>query len=63
MMKKNVGTIDRFARIIFGLLIGILGVEFNSWWGLIGLIPIATGIFQWCPLFVPFKISTIKKDK
>ena len=62
-MKKNVGTIDRLARIIFGLLIGILGVEFNSWWGLIGLIPIATGIIQWCPLFVPFKISTIKKDK
>lgn len=60
-MKKNVGTIDRLARIIVGLLIGILGIAFNSWWGLIGLIPIATGLFQWCPLFFPFKISTVKK--
>lgn len=62
-MNKNVGTTDRFLRIIVGLLIGILAVEFNSWWGLIGIIPLATGIFQWCPLFVPFKISTVKKEK
>jgi hypothetical protein len=62
-MNKNVGTIDRLLRIILGLLIGIIGVEFNSWWGLLGLIPLATGISQWCPLFVLFKISTVKKEK
>lgn len=62
-MKCNVGVVDRLLRIILGLVISILGVVFNSWWGLIGIIPLATGIFQWCPLYVPLKFSTIKKEE
>lgn len=57
-MKTNVGTIDRLLRIIVGLIIAILGVWFDSWWGLIGIIPIATGLFSFCPLYLPLKIST-----
>lgn len=60
-MKSNVGTVDRLLRIILGLIIAILGVVFDSWWGLVGLIPLATGIFQFCPLYFPLKISTLKK--
>ncbi|MDX1285246.1 MAG: DUF2892 domain-containing protein [Draconibacterium sp.] len=60
-MKCNVGSIDRLLRIIVGLLIAIIGVVFDSWWGLVGLVPLATGLFKWCPVYVPFKIST-KKD-
>lgn len=59
-MKLNVGTIDRLLRIVLGLLIAILGAWFDSWWGLVGLVPLATGIFRWCPLYVPLKISTRK---
>ncbi len=62
-MKCNVGPIDRLLRIIVGLAIAILGVVFDSWYGLIGIIPLATGLFKWCPLYVPFKISTLKKEK
>jgi hypothetical protein len=62
-MKYNVGTADRLMRIVVGLLIAILGVWFNSWWGLIGIIPIATGLIKWCPLYVPLKISTVKKEE
>ena len=61
-MKCNVGPIDRLIRIIAGLIIAILGVVFDTWWGLAGLIPLATGLFKWCPLYVPFKISTSKKN-
>lgn len=61
-MKCNVGSIDRLLRIIVGLLIAILGVVFNSWWGLLGIIPLATGLFRFCPLYVPFKLSTDKKE-
>lgn len=61
-MKCNVGVIDRLLRIIVGLLIAIVGVIFDSWWGLVGLVPLATGLFKWCPLYVPFKISTIKEE-
>lgn len=60
-MKCNVGTVDRLLRIIIGLVIALLGVVFDSWWGLIGIVPIATGLFRFCPLYVPFKISTDKK--
>ena len=62
-MKSNVGTIDRLLRIILGLIIAILGVVFDSWWGLVGIIPIATGLFQFCPLYFPLKISTLKKGE
>jgi hypothetical protein len=62
-MKQNIGTTDRLLRIVLGLAIGILGVLFSSWWGLIGLIPLLTGLFKWCPLYVPFNISTLKTKK
>jgi Protein of unknown function (DUF2892) len=62
-MKCNVGSIDRLLRIILGLIIAILGVVFDSWWGLIGVVPIATGLFSFCPLYVPLKISTTKKEE
>ena len=61
-MKHNVGSIDRLLRIILGLIIAILGVIFDSWWGLIAIIPLATGLFSFCPLWSIFKISTVKKD-
>lgn len=62
-MKKNVGTIDRLLRIVLGLIIGILGVWFDSWWGLVGIVPILFGLIRWCPVYVPFKMSTTKKEE
>lgn len=60
-MKCNVGKTDRTLRILAGLVVIALGIVFKSWWGLIGLIPLATALIGWCPLYVPFKISTAKK--
>lgn len=62
-MKSNVGSIDRLLRIILGLTIAIVGVVFDSWWGLVGIIPLGTGLFQFCPLYLPLKITTIKKGE
>jgi len=62
-MKHNVGSVDRLLRIILGLLIAILGVVFDSWWGLIGVIPLATGLFSFCPLYFLLKLSTVNKEK
>lgn len=62
-MKCNVGPVDRLVRIVIGLLIAILGVVFDSWLGLIGLVPLATGLFQFCPAYFPFNFSTAKKEK
>jgi len=63
-MKGHVGSsIDRLLRIILGLVIAILGVIFDSWWGLIGIIPLATGIFKWCPLYFLLGMSTAEKKE
>ncbi|NQU54236.1 MAG: DUF2892 domain-containing protein [Bacteroidetes bacterium] len=62
-MKFNVGTIDRLMRIVLGLIIAILGVWLESWWGLVALVPLATGLIKWCPLYVPFKFSTREKGE
>ena len=60
-MKKNVGAIDMIVRIVLGVVILLLGFYFNTWWGLIGIIPISTALLGWCPAYLPFKFSTYKK--
>ncbi len=61
-MKKNVGSADRIIRIILGLAIGGVGFYYQSWWGLLGLVPIFTALINFCPLYAPFKINTGKKS-
>jgi len=64
-MKENVGTADRWIRIILGLAVLslIFLIEGNlKWLGLIGLIPLITGLAGYCPLYALFKTST-KKTK
>ena len=56
-----VGTVDRVIRIVLGLI--LLGLIFilqgnARWWGLVGLLPMATGLIGWCALYVPFGIDT-----
>ena len=59
-MKKNVGGIDRGLRIAIGLAIGVLGILFKTWWGLVGIIPLLTGFIRFCPIYEPLKISSHK---
>jgi hypothetical protein len=62
-MKHNVGTVDRVIRIVAGLVILslIFILEGNArWWGLVGLLPLATGLVGWCALYVPFRIDTCR---
>ncbi len=61
-MKKNVGTTDRWIRVIIGLAIIGAGIYFKSWWGLVGLIPIGTALAGTCLLYLPFRISSRKED-
>ena len=62
-MKQNVGMVDRWVRIVLGIVLLSL-IFFLSggirWIGLLGLIPLLTGIFQVCPLYWLFKINTNK---
>ncbi|MEJ2117077.1 MAG: DUF2892 domain-containing protein [Alphaproteobacteria bacterium] len=62
-MSCNVGGIDRIARIILG--IAILGLYFvvpqYGLWLLIGLVPLLTGLFGFCPLYPIVGVNTCKK--
>lgn len=57
-MKKNVGNCDRMLRIIAGVAIIAWGLLSQNWLGVIGLIPLATGLLSWCPAYCPLGIST-----
>ncbi len=61
-MKPNVGNLDRLVRVILGLAIFGAGAYFNSWWGLIGLGPILTATFRFCPAYLPFGLSTCRRE-
>lgn len=49
---------DRRLRIVAGVVILALGVAYGSWWGLVGLIPVATGLAGFCPLYALLGIDT-----
>ena len=62
-MKKNVGSIDRVLRIVIGVAVVVLGVYNQAWWGVLGVIPLFTATMSSCPLYMPFGITTIKKEE
>ena len=62
-MKSNVGSYDVAVRFVAGCLILGLGAHFSRWWGLAGLIPIATAITGFCPLYLPFHFNTTFTDR
>ena len=57
-MNPNVGSLDRVVRIILGLVILGAGYYYQSWWGLIGLVPMITALVRFCPAYLPFGLST-----
>jgi len=60
-MKANVGGVDKILRIVvgLGLLSLILILQGDArWWGLIGLVPLLTGLVNFCPLYSMIGVST-----
>ncbi len=58
-MPKNEGSIDRILRIVVGLaLISLVFVGPQTLWGLVGIVPLATGLIGWCPLYTLLGIRT-----
>ena len=59
MFKQNVGGIDRFLRILVGMvLIGMVFVGPKTPWGWIGLVPFLTGVLRSCPVYSLIGMST-----
>ena len=65
-MTANVGTADRIVRILIGLALLSLVAFLEGgvrWFGLIGLVPIATALIGWCPAYAPFGINTCARHE
>ena len=61
-MKMNVGMLDKTVRIIVGLgLIALTLMGTIGFWGWIGIIPLATGVMGWCPLYHVSGFNTCSK--
>ena len=60
-MNSNVGGVDRALPITAGLVLiaatlaGVIGP-----WGWLGIIPLATGVFRFCPAYLPLRWSTFR---
>ncbi len=60
-MKANVGRLDRIVRIAIGIILLSLIVLLQGperWWGLLGVIPLATASLSFCPLYSLLGISS-----
>ncbi|TCS43906.1 YgaP family membrane protein [Reinekea marinisedimentorum] len=66
-MKVNMGSTDRTARLVVGLLFllavvmgwvsGVLAVVL----GVLGVVFIVTAIIRFCPLYLPLGLNTCKR--
>lgn len=67
-MKTNMGVIDRVLRIVLAIAVaalyylGYLTGTAAIVLGVIAVIFVLTGVIGFCPLYVPLKLSTKKKD-
>lgn len=64
MFKTNEGKVDRGLRIGVGLVLmalgfgGVIGGGLGTLVGIVGLIPLATGLIGWCPAYTVLGMNT-----
>ncbi len=57
-MKCNVGNADKIVRLFLALVIGAVGFYVKSWWGLVAIVPLVTGLSSFCPLYTILGLNT-----
>lgn len=63
-MQSNVGGFDRILRIVAGLALLTFAAVYPGearWFGLIGVVPLATGLFRFCPAYALLGIRTCRR--
>ena len=59
LLPSNEHRIDRIVRVAMGLgLLSLTVVGPHTLWGLVGLVPLATGLIGSCPMYSLFGLST-----
>jgi hypothetical protein len=67
-MKTNEAGWDRAVRVVLGIVLlvvgfGVVGGTGGAVLGLVGLIPLATGLIGWCPLYSLLGVCTLKSTE
>lgn len=58
-MSRNESNVDRLLRVVLGLvLLSLVFVGPQTLWGLIGVVPLVTGLIGVCPVYSVLGIST-----
>jgi hypothetical protein len=61
VFPKNEHAVERGVRIVLGLaILSLVFVGPHTFWGLLGIVPLATGLLGSCPLYTLFGISTCR---
>ena len=60
-MKANVGSVDKWLRIVVGVLLIAWAATSGPMWAWIGVVPIATGLLNFCALYRLIGINTCKR--
>ncbi len=64
MFAKNEAGWDRAARVVLGIIVlSLVFVGPKTLWGLVGLVPLATGLVGWCPAYTLFGFKTCSTAK
>jgi hypothetical protein len=62
-MSSNMGSFDRYARIALGVvLLGLVFMGQKTLWGLIGLLPLLTGLAGFCPGYRAAGVHTCRPE-
>lgn len=60
-MSANIGNLDAILRALVGLaLLSLVFVGPQTYWGLIGIVPLVTAGMRFCPLYRLFGIRTCR---
>lgn len=63
-MTRNVGGLDKMLRIGAGVVLLLLGLfDPLGWWGLIGVVPLVTGLMGNCPVYSLVGLNTCPLDR
>ncbi|HVZ04073.1 DUF2892 domain-containing protein [Hyphomicrobium sp.] len=63
-MAANIGTLDRYARVVLGIVIlSLVFVGPKTLWGLLGFVPLLTGLAGFCPAYRIAGVSSCPAKK
>ena len=68
-MAKNMGNIDRTIRIVLAIAVavlyftGLISGTAAIILGILALVFVVTSFVGFCPIYAPFKLSTLGKNK